>query len=100
MLLLGEAFPYIVRVSSSPAARGTRAHPSARRVLTDSDGASPQVADGSEGGESHQPTAGGRLGWTLGKSDRHLLVNLAVTIVVILIITVVLPMLMSLVRNF
>jgi hypothetical protein len=102
---LGDA-PYIVRVSSSPSTRGTRVErggeptaPTARRALPEPPDAPPRTAVPSDRRTSGD-TADRRFGLSLQEGDRQLLATLAMAIVVILFITVVLPMLMSLVRNF
>lgn len=102
----GRRPPYIVRVSSSPAARGTRAErggtsagPAARRAFPEPDDTTP--ASGNPAGRAGTPTViEDRVRPQLREPERQLLVSLGLTAAVILFITVVLPMLISLVRNF
>lgn len=98
--------PYIVRVSSSPAARGTRAERgvaradgTARRAIPEADAAA-TASDASVGGSGSQTVVQDRPRVTLHEPERQLLTSLALTVAVVVFITVILPVLISLVRNF
>lgn len=98
--------PYIVRVSSSPAARGTRAERgfaradgTARRAIPEADAAT-TASDATVGGSGSQTVVQDRPRATLHEPERQLLTSLALTVAVVVFITVILPVLISLVRNF
>jgi hypothetical protein len=94
-----------VRVSSSPTTRGTRVE---RGGAQSSSAARRAIPEPSDTSSQARPSADRRSAeavdrsrrWSLQEPERQLLTNLAMAVTVILFITVVVPVLISLVRNF
>jgi hypothetical protein len=71
----------------------------ARRAITEADAAA-TASDATVGGSGSQTVVQDRPRATLHEPERQLLTSLALTVAVVVFITVILPVLISLVRNF